>query len=90
MYFLSINKVKKDADRAQIGKVISGHIQWIKEQIIAGKVVQAGKWGDAGGMAIIRAKDLAEAESIVNRDPLLISGLITAETAGFYPDVAIE
>jgi uncharacterized protein YciI len=90
MYFLSINKIKFDADRIQIAKVIPLHIQWTKKMISEKRIIQSGKWGDFGGMAIIKAESIAEAENILGEDPLVQSGLITVETGQLYPDVEIK
>ncbi len=90
MYFLLINKIRMDANPAALSKVISEHVRWTKEQISASKIAQAGKWGDSGGMVIIRAQDLSEAQNILNEDPLVKSGLITFEIARSYPDVEIR
>jgi uncharacterized protein YciI len=85
MYFMSINKFKPDADRALIGKVIPEHREWAKQQLTAGTLVQAGKWGDRGGMIVIKADSMAEAEKIVDQDPFVRAGLITFETAELHP-----
>jgi len=90
MYFLAINRIKKEADAAEIGRVIPQHIQWIHEQIAASKIAQAGKWGESGGMSIIRASDLPEARNLLNDDPLVRAGLITFEIAPFYPAVSLS
>jgi uncharacterized protein YciI len=42
MYFMSINKVKPGVDRAQFNKVIAAHREWVKQQLAAGVLVQAG------------------------------------------------
>lgn len=90
MYFMSINKFKPDADRAQINKVILAHREWAKQQLTAGALVQAGKWGERGGMIIIRAESMAEAEKIVDQDPLALAGLITFETAQLHAAVPFK
>ncbi len=87
MYFLSINKVKSDVNPEELKKVIPLHIQWTKTLISEGKIIQAGKWGDSGGMAILKANDIAEADKILSEDPLAKSGLITFEMDRFFPDV---
>ena len=87
MYFMSVNRIKPDADRARIGEIIPPHIAWLNERIAEGSVLQSGKWGDIGGMVIIRASDLAEADRLLQNDPLVRSGLITWELAPFYPQV---
>jgi len=90
MYFMSINKFKTDADRAQIGKAIPLHREWAKQQLAAGVLVQAGKWGDHGGMIVVRAETREEADKVVNQDPLVQAGLITFETAQLHAAVAFK
>ncbi len=90
MYFLSVNQVSPDATPAEIGRVVGAHIAWSKELIAAGTVLQAGRWGEGRGVAIIKASDLAEAEALQQRDPLVSSGLATYELARLYPDVPLE
>jgi uncharacterized protein YciI len=90
MYFMSINKFKPDASREEINKTIPLHRQWAKQQLAAGVLVQAGKWGDHGGMIIIRAESRDEADKVVNQDPLVQAGLITFETAELHAAVAFK
>ena len=88
MYFMSINKFKANADRAQISKAIPLHREWARQQLAAGVLVQAGKWGDHGGMIVVRAETREEADKVVDQDPLVQAGLITFETARLHPAVA--
>lgn len=90
MYFMSINKIKLDADRSLVNKVIPEHREWAKQQLAAGTLVQAGKWGDRGGMIVVKANSMAEADKIVNEDPFVVADLITFETAELYPAVAFK
>ena len=90
MYFMSINKFKPNPAPALINKTIPLHRQWAKDQLAAGVLVQAGKWGDNGGMIVVKAETRAEADSVVNQDPLVQSGLITFETAQLYAAVAFK
>jgi uncharacterized protein YciI len=90
MYFLSINKIKPDADRKEINKTLLVHRSWAKQQLKAGTLVQAGKWGDWGGMIVIRAGTREEADAVVNQDPLVIADLITFETAELHPAVPFK
>ncbi len=90
MYFMTINKIHQGVDPEEIGKVIPQHIQWIKGQISKGTIVQAGKWGDSGGMAIMKANSITEVEGILSEDPLVKSGLISFEVERFYPIVEIK
>lgn len=90
MYFMSINRFKPGADRALINKTIPLHREWAKQQLAAGVLVQAGKWGDNGGMIIIKAQTREEADRVVDQDPLFLAGLITFETAELHPAVACK
>ncbi len=90
MYFMSINKFKPGMDRIQINKVIPLHREWAKKQLAAGVLVQAGKWGDNGGMIVVKADSREEADKVVNQDPLVESGLIMFETAELHPAVAFK
>lgn len=73
MYFLSVNQLKPDASPREIGRVVSDHIAWSRALIEKGTLVQAGRWGEGRGMAIIKAGDLAEAEAVQAQDPLVSS-----------------
>jgi uncharacterized protein YciI len=90
MYFMSINKFKLDADRVKINKTILLHREWAKQQLAAGVLVQAGKWGDLGGMIIIKAESREEADRVVNQDPLVEAGVITFETDQLHPAVSFK
>ena len=90
MFFMSINKFKPGVDRAQINKTIPLHREWAKQQLAAGVLVQAGKWGDHGGMIIVRAETREEADRVVNQDPLVKADLITFETAEIHAAVPFK
>ncbi|HYA85826.1 MAG TPA: hypothetical protein VEI57_02020 [Nitrospirota bacterium] len=57
------NKFKQDGDRTQITRVIPVHREWTKQLLAEGILVQTGKWG---GMIIMRAESMSEAEKIVD------------------------
>jgi len=90
MFFMSINKFNPGADQALINKTIRLHREWAKQRLAAGVLVQAGKWGDHGGMIIVKAESREEADKIVNEDPLVQAGLITFETAELHVAVAFK
>ncbi len=90
MYFMSINKFKPGADRTLINKAILAHREWAKKQLAAGVLVQAGKWGDSGGMIIVKAETREEADRVVNQDPFVEAGLITFATAALHVAVAFK
>ena len=87
---MSINKFKPGGDPALINKVIRLHRDWAKKQLATGVLVQAGKWGDNGGMIVVKAESREEADKVVNEDPLVEAGLITFETAQLYPAIAFK
>ena len=88
-YFLGINRLKSTPPPADFGETISRHRSWCGEQLAEGRLVQAGKWGEGAGMAIVRAADMKEAESILGDDPLFRSGLVACEIAEFFPDAPL-
>ncbi len=90
MYFMSINKLKAGIDHALFNKTIASHREWAKKQLAAGVLVQAGKWGDNGGMIIVKAEGREEADKVVNQDPLVLAGLITFETAELHAAIAFK
>ena len=90
MYFMSINNIKPGGDWTQINKAILLHREWAKKQLAAGVLVQAGKWGDNGGMIVVKAESREEADNVVNEDPLVEAGFITFETAELHPAVAFK
>ncbi len=90
MYFMSINKIKPGVEIALLNKTLAEHRKWAKEQLAAGVLVQAGKWGDHGGMIIVRAGSREEADRVVDQDPLAQAGIITFETAEIHSAVAFK
>jgi hypothetical protein len=42
--------------------VIPLHREWAKKQLAAGVLVQAGRWGDNGGMIVVKAKSGEEGQ----------------------------
>jgi len=89
MYFLVTNRIKENVALEKIKPIINAHIQWTIAQIKKGTIKQAGKWGEAGGMAIIEASNLSEAREIIDQDPLTCSELAQYELDRFYPDVKL-
>ncbi len=90
MYFMSINKIKPGTETALLNKTLAAHRQWAKEQLAAAVLVQAGKWGDNGGMIIVKAGSREEADRVVDQDPLARAGIITFETAELHAAAAFK
>ena len=85
MIFLFVNRVRPEVSPEALAAVIPAHARWIDEQLAAGTVAQAGKWGEIGGAVFYRADSLEQAEALAAEDPLVSSGLITNEIARFWP-----
>ncbi len=90
MYYLSASKIRKDIKSNEIGRHIPMHIKWVKGMIAEGTVLQAGKWGQGGGIIIMEAGEIEEAEGIIRKDPLIKAGLVTYEIGEFFPDVKFQ
>ena len=90
MYYLSINNLKQGIDHAHFNTVIAEHREWAKKQLTAGVLVQSGKWGDNGGMIIVKAESREKADAVVNQDPLVLADMITFETAELHAAVAFK
>jgi uncharacterized protein YciI len=90
MYILAINRIKHEADMEKLSSTVPLHIKWIETCISDGTVVQAGKWGDKGGIVILNAESIAEAEQTMSRDPLVLSDLIEVEMAEFFPHAKLS
>lgn len=90
MYFMSVNQMKPDVSSEDVHAVISQHVQWLRDKIAEGIVIQAGKWGNTGGMAIIKAGSAEEAEGIIQGDPIIRSDLVTYVIAELQPAVEFK
>jgi uncharacterized protein YciI len=87
MFFLAINRAKPGVEPEAIGEIIPAHIAWVKNRIAEGTVIQTGKWGNFGGISIVKAESEEEARRILAQDPIVQSGLFSIEIGRFYPDV---
>ena len=62
------------------------HVVYIRGLIDNGKVVAGGPFGDeSGGMAIVRAESLAEAEAMLAADPALTNGTFKGRVRQWTP-----
>lgn len=90
MYIILVNRTSPGVAREELADFISPHIEWMKEKIREGFVLQAGRWGDIGGVWLIRTESVEEAANAVRKDPLLSSGLVSYEMAEYFPMVDIK
>lgn len=70
--------------KAQFDAVIPAHLAWLAQLESAGHAPRSGYWADrvgrlgdgAGGMMLFRAASWAEAEALVQTDPLIVQGCV--------------
>ncbi len=89
MFYAAINRPRPHATGEAIAAVIPDHIAWIEQQLAAGSLVQAGKWGTDSGIWIIRAGSEGAARALLGDDPLLCSGLFDIELGEFLPNAKV-
>ncbi len=74
-------------DRARFDAQLRPHLDWVADLQRRGHQPSSGYWADrkgmngagAGGMLLFRARDWADAEAIVQEDPLIRSGCVRWE-----------
>jgi len=84
MEFLAINRPTPTATRHLLDAVVPDHVRWVGEQLRAGALIRAGRWG-TGGMYIINARDHVAADRVLGEDPLVSAGLVSVEMAAIEP-----
>ena len=70
--------------KPQFDAVIPAHLAWLADLERKGHAPRSGYWADrvgrsgegAGGMLVFRARDWAEAEGLVQTDPLILEGCV--------------
>ena len=61
-------------------RYVSAHKSYVRQLIAEGHQAKTGYWKElGGGMLIFKADSLAQAQDIVNRDPLIINGCVKYE-----------
>lgn len=70
----------------QIDALLAPHLEWLKAGHQSGHFLAWGpKEPRGGGMIFVRAKDRAEAESLLASDPFMIHGAATGEIIEWAP-----
>jgi len=65
----------KTVDAAKDKEILTEHIDYLNDQINAGKILAKGPFTDhTGGLIIFNVRSLEEAEEIANGDPALKEG----------------
>lgn len=60
------------------------HLEWLKNEVSAGRIVLAGRQEDESGAVLITGDiDVEEAQSIVDRDPYTAAGIARYERVSF-------
>ena len=77
----SFVKIEKGiVDKKTFDQHISAHIEYIQSLNLCGHQAKTGYWADGGGgMLIFEAKNMQEAQEIVNNDPLIKNNCVTYE-----------
>ena len=61
-------------------RYVSAHKSYVRQLIAEGHQAKTGYWKElGGGMLIFKADSIAQAQDIVNRDPLIINGCVKYE-----------
>lgn len=74
-------KIEKGiVDKAIFDQHVPAHCAYVRELIAQGHQAQTGYWAEkGGGMLLFQADSLAEAEAIVQRDPLIANHCVIYE-----------
>lgn len=66
--------------KAEFDRHVPGHVAYVKDLIAQGHQARTGYWKErGGGMLVFQAESLAEAEAIVQADPLIKHGCVEYE-----------
>ena len=65
----------------------AAHVAWLREALVSGRLVTAGRQPEAGGVLIANG-DRREVEAWAAQDPFLINGVATASFVEFTPSMA--
>jgi uncharacterized protein YciI len=67
-------------DRQTFDRFVPAHKEYVRQLIAKGHRAKSGYWGDfGGGMLLFEANSLAEAKSIVEKDPLVKNNCVKYE-----------
>lgn len=62
----------------------AAHVAWLNEEVAAGRILLAGRLESATGAVLITGDiSVEEAQSVIDRDPYTLAGLITVERVSF-------
>ena len=64
-------------NKADFDRHVPAHIAYVKQLIASGHQAKSGYWAErGGGMLLFQASSLAEAQRLVEQDPLIQNGCV--------------
>ncbi len=74
-------KIEKGiVSKPKFDQFVGAHVAYVKQLIDKGHQARTGYWAKkGGGMLVFTAESMAEAEAIVEADPLIANGCVTYE-----------
>lgn len=67
-------------DKAVFDRHVPAHVAYIKQLIAQGHQAKSGYWAErGGGMLLFQAESIAEAQHLVEQDPLIQNGCVAYE-----------
>ncbi len=64
-------------DKAAFDKQVPAHVAYVKQLIAQGHQAKSGYWAErGGGMLLFQAESMAEAQRLVEQDPLIQHGCV--------------
>lgn len=69
---------------ADVGTVIAQHLDFMRAQMRAGRILFGGPFYESGGLDILRGGDLAAASALVETDPLVTRRVVTYSVEKFW------
>ena len=67
-------------DKAVFDQSVPAHLNYVKQLIAKGHQAKSGYWAErGGGMLLFQAESMAEAQQIVEQDPLIQNGCVSYE-----------
>lgn len=69
---------------ADVQSEIAAHLDFMRAQMRAGRVLFGGPFYESGGLDVVRGSDIAAASAIVDTDPLVAHHVVTYSAERFW------
>lgn len=69
---------------AEADRAIAGHLEFIRAQMRAGRILFSGPFYESGGLLVARGSDLAAAAALVEADPLVAQRVVTYSAERYW------